>query len=99
MPLAPGGGLDSHAFNLGTGRGTSVLELASLLKRISGISAPLVFDAARAGELRHSVLSCEKVDVHHLQWNPTELQEGLGKTFAWFSAQHNAGVAPPQSGI
>ncbi|MFL5529985.1 MAG: NAD-dependent epimerase/dehydratase family protein, partial [Gemmatimonadaceae bacterium] len=42
-PLPQKGRLDARAFNIGTGVGTSVLEIASLLQEAAGTKAPIEF--------------------------------------------------------
>lgn len=83
----PAGRVDERGINLGTGRETSVLELAESLMRASGRSATLQHAPARPGEQRRSVVSIAKAaDV--LGWTPaTGLEDGLAKTFAWFAAR------------
>jgi len=79
-------GLDSAALNVGTGRGTSVVELADALERVSGISTGRKFEAARPGELRHSTLDVAR--IHSLGWAPRHsLDEGLSETFRFIQAR------------
>jgi UDP-glucose 4-epimerase len=85
LPVPPLGGLDSRAFNIATGIGTSVLSLAETLKQVSGIDVPLQFEAARPGEVLNSVLLQTKAKDFGLSSNPTKLREGLADTFQWFS--------------
>jgi UDP-glucose 4-epimerase len=76
----PGQGLDARAWNIGTGRGTSVNELADRLMRISGRDVERRPAPERAGELRRSVLDCSKAAAE-LGWSPgTDLDEGLART-------------------
>ncbi len=91
-PLPVKGGIDARAFNIGTGRGTSVIELAKLLQAAAGSSVPVKFGPRRPGEVQDSFLACAK--AHELLgWRPdVTLSEGLGKTFTWF-AQHSRGGA------
>jgi UDP-glucose 4-epimerase len=75
-----GHGLDACAWNIGTGRGTSVNELADRLMRISGRDVERIPAPERPGELRRSVLDCSKAAAE-LGWRPrTELDEGLART-------------------
>jgi UDP-glucose 4-epimerase len=81
-PLPRATGLDARGFNVGTGRETSVLELAELLMEAAGERPGLVHEAARAGELRHSSLDASRLRA--LGWQPdTPLPEGLRRTFEW----------------
>jgi UDP-glucose 4-epimerase len=86
-PLSPPERLDARAFNVGTGVETSVIELAEILRRAAGGSAPIEFAPKRPGELARSVLAPEKA-VQQLGWRAaTPLERGLADTFAWFAAR------------
>jgi UDP-glucose 4-epimerase len=79
--------LDARAFNVGTGVETSVIELAEMLRRAGGGSAPVEFAPKRAGELARSVLAPEKA-AEQLGWRAaTPLERGLAETYAWFAAR------------
>lgn len=83
----PAGRVDERGINLGTGRETSVLELAEALMRASTRSATLQHAPARAGEQRRSVVSIAKAGAV-LGWQPrVGLEDGLAKTFEWFAAR------------
>lgn len=85
LATIPAGRVDERAVNIGTGRETSVLELAHALMRASGRSATLSHADARPGEQRRSVVSIDKAS-RVLGWTPeVSLEDGLAKTFSWFS--------------
>lgn len=85
IPTIPAGRVDDRAFNLGTGKETSVVELAQALMRASGRSVPLEHAPARPGEQRRSVVSIAKAAAG-LGWTPTMgLDDGLARTFDWFA--------------
>lgn len=80
------GGLDSRGFNIGTGVGTSVIDLAQLLQEAAGSSVPLEFAPPRAGEQQASVLDVSKARKV-LNWTPrVSLKDGLKKTYEWYTA-------------
>lgn len=82
----PAGRVDERGINLGTGRETSVVELANALMRAAGRSAPLQHAAARPGEQRRSVVSIAKAGAV-LGWTPeVGLEDGLARTFQWFAS-------------
>jgi UDP-glucose 4-epimerase len=94
MPLPSGNGLDSVAFNVGTGVATSVIDLANVLEEVSGRRSGRSFLPPRDGELRHSTLDTAKIRA--LGWSPqVTLHEGLGETFGWIAAreQEKGGAA------
>lgn len=85
--LPPAGTVDTRSFNIGTGIGTSVIELARLLQQAAGSNAEIHFASPRPGEQRESYLNVDKArDV--LGWEPgVSLAEGLARTFAWAGSE------------
>ncbi len=80
--------VDARAFNVGTGLGTSVMDLARLLQESAGSNAETVFAPRRPGEQQESFLDASKARKE-LGWEPmVSLSEGLAKTFAWSENQH-----------
>jgi UDP-glucose 4-epimerase len=76
--------------NIGTGVETTVNELYRRLARLVGVTRAAEHAPAKPGELRRSVL-----DAAHakslLGWRAsTSLDEGLGKTIAWFRKERSA---------
>src|SRR5687768_16533644 len=85
--LPPVEKVDARAFNIGTGLGTSVVDLARMLQKAAGSSADIVFAPKRAGEQQESFLDATKAS-RVLRWKPqVTLQEGLARTFAWSEMQ------------
>lgn len=87
-PLPEKGRLDERGFNVGTGKGTSVLEIANLLQKSAGSNVPIELAPHRPGEQQESFVNADKArDL--LGWTPqVTLEEGLGKSFAWFLRQY-----------
>jgi UDP-glucose 4-epimerase len=83
-PLPERGRLDARAFNIGTGKGTSVIDLAKLLQEAAGAKAKIEFAPHRPGEQQESFVNVDKArDV--IGWAPSvTLSEGLAKTYSWF---------------
>ena len=81
-----GVGLDERAFNVGTGRGTTVLELAGALGRAAGLEAEIHFAPPRPGELQHSCLDTTR--LRSLGWAPrTSLGDGLARTYEYIASR------------
>jgi len=78
--LGPASSLDDRAFNIGTGRETTVNQLAATLQRAAGREVGTKQAAERPGELRRSCLDFAK--AKRAGWTPaTSLDAGLGRTF------------------
>lgn len=91
-PLPSRGRLDARAFNIGTGKGTSVVEIAALLQDVAGSRVPVEFAPHRPGEQQDSFVNVDKAR-EVLGWSPlVTLPEGLALTFAWFE-QRVSGVS------
>lgn len=87
LPTIPAGRVDDRAFNIGTGRETSVVDLAGSLMRASGKTVGLDHAPARPGEQQRSVVSIAKA-ASGLGWTPkVGLEDGLAKTFDWFASR------------
>ena len=72
--------LDARAFNVGTGAGTSVNDLAATLMSAAGREVEVKHAPARAGEVQHSCLDAGKLRA--LGWRPgVTLHEGLRRTY------------------
>jgi UDP-glucose 4-epimerase len=81
--LPPVESLIARAWNIGTGRGTSVHHLADRLMAIIGRTVERRPAPARPGELQRSVLDCSRARAA-LGWLPrTSLDEGLERTVAF----------------
>ncbi|HEY0673139.1 MAG TPA: NAD-dependent epimerase/dehydratase family protein [Longimicrobiales bacterium] len=82
--LAPGGDLDQRAFNVGTGRETSVNDLARTLIAVSGVNVDVHHAAERRGELRHSALDTKRLQT--LGWSVRHsLEDGLRVTYDYIA--------------
>jgi UDP-glucose 4-epimerase len=89
-PLPAPGRLDARAFNIGTGVGTSVNRLATVLRDAARSDVAIEYAPRRAGEMQHSVLDVEKAR-EVLGWTArVSVEEGLGRTFEWFAARRGA---------
>lgn len=91
-PLPETGRLDALGFNIGTGKGTSVREIANLLQTSAGSDLPIELAPARPGEQQESFVNADKArDL--LGWSPeVTLEEGLAKSYEWFSRRHKGAL-------
>jgi len=74
-------------YNVGSGRGTTVLELARLLARLTGRELAVHHLPERAGDLRHSLSDPGRLERACGYKPGTPFEEGLARTLEWFS--HN----------
>jgi UDP-glucose 4-epimerase len=85
-PGAPG-----HAMNIACGAMASLLELAALLRGITGVDIEPAHEAPRSGDVRYSLAAIEKAK-ELLGYEPlVDLRDGLVKTTEFF-----AGAASPR---
>ncbi len=72
--------IDDPAFNVATGRETSVNELAAVMMETTGRQVPIERAPARRGELLWNSLRCDK--LKNLGWGvEVDLKEGLARTY------------------
>ena len=75
----------SRAWNIGTGRGTSVHDLADRLMAVAGRKVERVAAPARPGELQRSVLDAARARAT-FGWEPrVPLDQGLERTLAFLA--------------
>jgi UDP-glucose 4-epimerase len=84
--LLAAAGHDAGVFNIGSGEETSVLALHAACSLLAGAPGEPLFEPARRGEIRRSVLDPSRARAE-LGWSPrTSLEEGLGRTWSWTTA-------------
>jgi UDP-glucose 4-epimerase len=89
MSLAEGEGLDSRAFNVGTGMATSVNGLADVLEGIAGRAYGRERRPERPGELRHSTL--DPSGLRAQGWSPAfTIEQGLRETYEHIAKQRQS---------
>ena len=73
-----------EAFNIGTGRGASVNQIYSLLKKIADYPCEASYGPAKPGEVFKIYLDITKAR-QELGWEPRfSLEDGLKDTLEWF---------------
>lgn len=77
-------GENGGAYNVGTGRETSIIELAEIIMEISGINSKPVFDKPKPGDIRRSCSDISK--ARRLGFEPkTDLRRDLEEIFEEFN--------------
>jgi UDP-glucose 4-epimerase len=85
--LPPLVSIDSVAYNVGTGRETSVNDLVATLLRSAGARVPVTHAPARAGELSRSAVDPGRIG-REWGWKPqVDLAAGLDETYSWIAGQ------------
>lgn len=73
----------SGVFNIGTGKGLSVVELLRLISKTIGKEPALAFGPPFAGDVSRNIMSCEKLRVATGWWPRVNIEEGLARTWDW----------------
>lgn len=73
--------------NMGTGRGTSIVQLIELGSAILGVKPRIVYKPSRPGEIGNFVANTKKLNEALGSKQFTNLTDGLKKTFAWLKTQ------------
>lgn len=72
-------------FNIGSGRQTSVIELANLIQKLAGHQAEPVFRPPKPGEIKHSYSDISR--AREIGYTPQRsLEEGIRKTISSFKS-------------
>jgi len=78
----------SEVINLGTGKETSIAELATMIKNITGFNGKLIFDKSKPDGNPRRLLDSSKIKA--MGWKPkTSLKEGLCLTGEWYKKKVN----------
>lgn len=80
----------SGAFQLGSGRATTINELIDVIRTVTGEDPEVQYKDFRAGEIRNTWCQVDKARAE-LGFDPkTPLEQGMGETWKWFQAQRPA---------
>jgi len=80
-------GVGGRTYNVGTGRGTNLLELVAVLNRQLGTQMKPEHGPARAGDIRHSRADIGAIR-RELGYEPAfTFEEGLRRTLEWYREQ------------
>lgn len=77
----------SEVFNLGVGRGYSVLEILKSVERVTGRPVPIVAAARRAGDPSEVIANPARArDLLGFQANYPDLDDMIATAWRWFDA-------------
>ena len=85
---AMGNGQCTGIYNVSTNKGTSVNELITRFRTISGTDFMVYYEDERIGDIKHSRLSNVKAERDFGFTATTTLEDGLQKTLEYFKAHH-----------
>lgn len=79
-------GVEDTLLNMGTGRGTSVVQLVTLGAEILNVKPKIIYKPARPGEISNFVADTKRLLKVMGKRSFTPLEEGLKKTFTWLQS-------------
>jgi UDP-glucose 4-epimerase len=80
----------SGAFQLGSGKATTINELIDVIRTVTGQDPEVQYKDFRAGEIRNTWCQVDKARAE-LGFDPkTPLEQGMRETWEWFQAQSRA---------
>jgi len=72
-----------HTYNIGTGNGTSVIELISTFEKVNNVKVPFTIGPRRPGDIASCYASADKADLE-LGWKAElSLEQALKDTWRW----------------
>ena len=72
-------------FNIGTGKGTTVLELIKIFEKINKCSINFKFSARRKGDVSHSIADISKA-LSYLNWKPSfSIEDACKDAWLWIN--------------
>jgi GDP-L-fucose synthase len=87
LPIGEPGSL----VNVGTGRETSIEELANLIAQVVGYNGKVVYDSSRPDGTPRKLLDVTK--IHNLGWkHQIDVLEGISKTYEWYVNAEREGL-------
>ena len=77
-------------FNVGSGEEISILELAEMIKRITGYEGEITLDPSKPDGTMRKVTDISR--IRKLGWRPgIDLETGIRRTYAWFCEKYEKG--------
>ncbi|HLW88863.1 MAG TPA: SDR family oxidoreductase [Terriglobales bacterium] len=84
---APANQVAGRVFNVATGTRIDLNETFQVLKKLTGYSGEVRYEAERGGDVKHSLADLSQ-SQKHLGYKPTvSFEEGLRRTIEWYKGQ------------
>src|SRR5262249_60243642 len=78
------------AYQLGAGKPTSLQQLITALRATTGLDFEIRYEPARGGEVHTTWCDISKAARELGYSAPTDLEEGLRRTWQWFTTKENS---------
>jgi GDP-L-fucose synthase len=86
---------DPELINIGTGKDSTIAELAQMMREAVGYEGSIAFDTTKPDGTPRKLLDVGRISA--MGWRPRiSLREGLRSTFEWCLANHIFDVEPAQ---
>jgi len=82
----------NQVYNIAVGKRTTLLELWSSIKNISGTSVDAIHGPERKGDVPHSLADISKAQKLLLYQDIIPLEEGLAQAYEWYKKQQESGT-------
>ncbi len=78
------GKVSGKTYNVGTGRGTRLLDLAQMLKEKIGSRSEIIVESNRAGEVSKYIANITRLKSTFGAYPKTGIEEGLNRSLRWY---------------
>jgi GDP-L-fucose synthase len=83
---------DAEPLNIAVGKGSSIAELAAVIREIVGYEGKIVYDPTKPDGALHKVGDIAKMKSV-LGWEPpTPIRDGIRRTLQWFAAHYDEAI-------
>ena len=80
---------DNQIFNMGTGKGTKILEIIDILSQTMGIKSEIEFKDPRPGEIGNFVSDITRLQSTFNDVPSTDIETGIKQTVEWLKMSQN----------
>ncbi len=75
--------MSEHLYNVGSGKDITIIELAEIIKKITGHHGNIIWDSSKPDGTPRKLMDVSK--MASIGWKyKTELEDGIKKTYQWF---------------
>ena len=78
---------NTDLINIGTGRDTTIRNLAELVAKIVGFTGEIIFDSSKPDGTPQKLLDVSR--LNQADWSPSiSLEQGIREVYQWYTSQH-----------